>query len=51
MKWQMRSSDITCVWYHNDPAGDPNGFQTGSDVGSGLIKMVTATVDAENLSG
>lgn len=31
--------------------GDPNGFQTVSDVGSSLVKMVTPAVDAENLTG
>lgn len=33
------------------PAGNPKGFQTLGDVDSGLSKMVTAAVEAENLTG
>lgn len=50
-KNEMTNEIFWCAWYHTDPAGDPNGFQTVSDVGSGLLKMVTAAVDAENLTG
>lgn len=47
----MTNEIFRCAGYHNDPAGDGNDFQTVSDVGNGLLKMVTAVVDAENLTG
>lgn len=33
------------------PMGNLNGFQTLGDVGSGLLKMVIAAEEAENLTG
>lgn len=50
-KNEMPNEIFWCAGYYNDPAGVPSGFQTVSDVGSGLLKMVTAVVDAENLTG
>lgn len=38
-------------WNPMTPAGNPKGFQTLGDVGSGLLKMVTEAVEAENLTG
>lgn len=38
-------------WNPMIPAGNPKGFQTLGDVGSVLLEMVTAVVEAENLTG
>lgn len=49
-KTEMTNEVFWCVWQRSDPAGDSAGFQTFSDMGSGLLKMVTAA-EADNLTG